>query len=75
MFRKKRKKTTLNVEGMTCDFCAKHIEDKLKGVDGIEKVKASFPENKVDLFFKEDTAIDLDNVREEIHEIGYAVVD
>ena len=75
MFGKKREKTTLKVEGMTCDFCAKHIEDKLKKVDGIEKVKASFPKNKVDLFFKEGTSLDLDNVREEIHEIGYAVVD
>ena len=34
-------KITLQVEGMMCMHCVKHVEDALKKVDGVKKVNVS----------------------------------
>ena len=34
----------LRVEGMTCDSCARHVEDALAKVPGVQGVKVSYPE-------------------------------
>ena len=33
----------LEIKGMTCDHCAKTIEKKLEGSDGLESKRVSYP--------------------------------
>ena len=35
---------TLGVTGMTCSACAHHVEQALKSVPGVEKIKVAYPE-------------------------------
>lgn len=36
---------TINVEGMMCMHCVKHVEDALKGITGVKKVKVELEKN------------------------------
>ena len=36
---------TINVEGMMCMHCVKHVEDALKEVTGVKKVKVELEKN------------------------------
>ena len=35
---------TLKVTGMTCDACARHVEDALRNIAGVDSAEASFAE-------------------------------
>jgi copper ion binding protein len=37
-------KTTLQVEGMTCDHCVKHVTEALEEVDGVSAAAVSLKE-------------------------------
>lgn len=34
-------KTTLKIEGMSCEHCVKHVTEALKGVAGVKSAKVS----------------------------------
>jgi copper ion binding protein len=34
-------KTTLNIEGMSCDHCVRHVTDALKELPGVKKATVS----------------------------------
>ena len=36
-----KNKQTVNIEGMSCEHCAKTVESKIKTIDGVKKVKAN----------------------------------
>ncbi|MEX2239491.1 MAG: mercury(II) reductase [Burkholderiales bacterium] len=36
----------LQIKGMTCDSCARHVEDAIARVPGVREVKVSYPEGK-----------------------------
>lgn len=39
--------TILNVDGMTCSSCVRHVESALRELDGIDKVEVKLKDGKV----------------------------
>lgn len=65
-------KYILQVEGMTCASCEMRIENALKKLDGIVKVKAIFSSSNVYVTYDENV-IGLDRIIETIEKLDYAV--
>lgn len=42
-------KKIVSIEGMTCGHCAMHVEESLKGICGVESVKADLKEKNATL--------------------------
>lgn len=42
------KSTVLDVEGMTCSACVRHVEEALRGLDGVEKLDVKIGKVRVD---------------------------
>lgn len=42
------KATVLEVEGMTCSACVRHVEQALRGVEGIEKLDVKIGKVRVE---------------------------
>jgi copper chaperone len=42
-----KKETILNVDGMTCSSCIRHVEAALHEIDGIDKVEVKLKDGKV----------------------------
>lgn len=42
-------KTTLNIEGMTCQGCATGLQKALSQVDGVRKVEVSLPNRQAQI--------------------------
>lgn len=49
-----QKKTILYIDGMTCGSCEKRIERALSVLEGVEEVKASFNDSKVEISYLDD---------------------
>ena len=49
-----KNKTTLNVEGMTCNHCVMRVTKALEGVDGVKSAKVSLDEKQAEVTFKGD---------------------
>ncbi len=64
----------LAVKGMTCSGCERKIERKLKAVDGITSVSASYLNGTVNISFDENK-VSLSTVKQSISALGYEVVD
>ncbi|MDR1867453.1 MAG: cation transporter [Treponema sp.] len=65
-------KTTLNIEGMTCNHCVEHLTQALKHVNSVTKVKVSLKEKTATVDHKENIA--LSTFKEVVAEAGYEVV-
>lgn len=62
----------IDIKGMHCKSCAELIEIKLKKLQGVNKVKVSFIENKAFVQF-DPAQINLDKVKGEIEKAGYEI--
>lgn len=65
-------KKKLQIEGMTCAHCVKHVEEALKELDGVISAKADL-ESKVAIVELNKDITD-DTFIEAIDEVGYEVV-
>ena len=63
----------LQVPGMHCGGCATRIEDALKHVEGVRRVKADFVAHTVDVAFDSEK-VDETTVRSVIEKTGYEVM-
>ncbi|MDR1978377.1 MAG: sulfite exporter TauE/SafE family protein [Synergistaceae bacterium] len=64
---------TLRIADMTCTSCENRIERKLRGMDGVANVKASFAEGSVQVTY--DAAVaDVDAIAKLIETLDYHVV-
>lgn len=63
------KKITFKIDGMSCEHCAKRVEDSLKSIDNINSVKVNLKKKEADVTYKDDININL--VQNIIEEIGY----
>lgn len=66
-------KTVLRVEGMSCGHCELAIQDAVRKLPGIEKVKASKRKKEVSVEF-DSTQVNLDQIKSTIAETGYDIV-
>ena len=65
---------TINIEGMTCDACQKHVDHAINELNGIVSVNTSYGlENTVVEFDK--TKTDLEEIRSAINSTGYKVIE
>lgn len=53
MFNKKIKKV-MNVEGMHCDHCASKVENVLKKIPSVSKVKVNLDKKQVEVYLSEE---------------------
>jgi len=68
----KFERATLQVEGMTCVGCENRIESKLRRINGIVRVKASYTTNSVLVTFVE-REIKLREIRRAIESLDYKI--
>lgn len=64
-------KITLEVEGMRCGMCETHVNDIVRRVDGVKKVKSSHAKGRTEVVAEDGTNIGL--IKEAIAKQGYGV--
>lgn len=67
------KEMTLNVKGMSCQMCVKHVTKALQGVDGVTGVVVSLDENNAKVTYDPAVAGVL-QFAAAVAEAGYEVV-
>lgn len=63
-------KTTIPIEGMSCNACVASIKDELKSLDGLEKVEVSLQHRNATVFYEEGT-VTPQQIQDAINEKGY----
>lgn len=64
-------KIVLGVEGMKCGMCETHVNDVVRKVGGVKKVKSSHSKNRTEII-AEDGA-DVEQIKSAIASQGYTV--
>lgn len=67
----KEEVVTLNVDGMMCEHCVKHVEDACKLVNNVVAAKANLELNNVVITYIDN--IDIDKIKDNIIKAGYHV--
>jgi copper chaperone CopZ len=67
----KKEQATLDVQGMTCDNCRRHVEEALKGVPGVAAASVDLLFRRAKVSYDPDKATVEDMVRA-VEEAGYA---
>lgn len=62
----------LNVKGMMCQHCVKHVNDALVKVNGVTKVEVSLEKNKATV---EGESLNKENLIQAVKDAGYEVVE
>jgi copper ion binding protein len=62
-------KTTLSIEGMTCEHCVKHVTEALQGVSGVKKAKVNLKAGKADIDHSDGVSVDA--LKAAVLEAGY----
>lgn len=65
----KMKKVSIGIEGMSCNGCVNKVEESLKMLPGVKKVKVSLKDKNATLKIPEETSID--EVKSRIKDAGY----
>ena len=65
-----KNKTTLAVQGMTCNHCVMRVTKALEGVDGVKSAKVSLEQNEAEVVFSGDK-LDAEPLIHAVEEAGY----
>ncbi|MDR0732376.1 MAG: copper ion binding protein [Treponema sp.] len=65
-------KTTLKIEGMSCEHCVQHVKEALEGIGGVKSAKVSLKKNSADV--KHDENVSLAAMEKAVDEAGYKVI-
>ncbi len=65
-------KKVINIEGMSCNNCVKHVTKALSGVDGVKNVSVSLEDKKADVEVSADVSDEA--LKSAVEEEGYEVV-
>jgi len=65
-----KNKTTLKVEGMTCNHCVMRVTKALEGLDGVKSAKVSLDNKQAEVMFKDDK-LDSNVLIKAVKEAGY----
>lgn len=63
----------LTIDGMHCSMCEAHVNDAIRKVLGVKKVKASAPKKVAKVLATKDVSIDA--LKESVSKDGYRVLD
>lgn len=64
-------KLVIEVEGMHCGMCESHVNDVVRRVEGVKKVKSSHAKGRTEVIAEDGT--DLGLIKDEISKQGYGV--
>jgi copper ion binding protein len=64
-------KTILNVNGMTCEHCVKHVKEALEGITGVSAAKVNL--KKKNALVKHEDTVSLDAMKAAVVEAGYEI--
>jgi copper chaperone CopZ len=64
-------KTTLDIEGMSCDHCVKHVKEALEGVAGVKSAAVNLKGNSA--VVEHGDGVPLDALKAAVVEAGYEV--
>jgi copper ion binding protein len=65
-------KSTLKIEGMSCDHCVKHIAGALEALKGVTSVKVSLKNKNAELEHSDQVTVEA--MKAAVTEAGYEVV-
>jgi len=65
-------KTTLNIEGMSCDHCVAHVTKALQEISGVSFAKVSLKKKNAEV--EHGDAVSLDALKAAVCEAGYETV-
>jgi copper ion binding protein len=65
-------KTTLQIEGMSCEHCVKHVTEALKTLGGVKSVKVSLKGKTAEVDHGEE--VSQEALKAAVVEAGYEVV-
>lgn len=65
-----KNKTTLKVEGMTCNHCVIRVTKALEGLDGVKNAKVSLDKAEAEVVFKGDK-LESNMLINAVEEAGY----
>jgi copper ion binding protein len=65
-------KTTLKIEGMSCDHCVKHVTEALQGMAGVKSAKVSLKDKNAVVDHAD--SVSLDSMKAAVVEAGYETV-
>jgi copper ion binding protein len=66
-------KTTLKIEGMSCEHCVKHVTEALKALPGVKSAKVKLREKSAVVDHEE--GLTLERMKSAVTEAGYEVKD
>ncbi len=66
--------TTLNVKGMSCKMCVKHVTEALEGISGVREAEVSLEKETAHVWY-DPQGVDFDQFRDAVAEAGYEVVE
>ncbi len=61
----------VQVDGLTCPFCAYGLEKKLKAIDGVEKLEINIEEGVAVLTFRHSDKIDEEQIGKAVKDAGF----
>ncbi|MFV1981265.1 MAG: heavy-metal-associated domain-containing protein, partial [Rhodothermia bacterium] len=61
----------VEVNGLSCPFCAYGIEKRLKKIEGVEDLSVLLEEGKVQLKMEEGVTVSEDRIKKAIDEAGF----
>ncbi|KAA3616807.1 MAG: copper chaperone [Calditrichaeota bacterium] len=67
----KGEKIHIEVDGLSCPFCAYGLEKKLKALDSIDTLDININEGLIKIFLKKDKQISKTEIREKVAEAGF----
>ncbi|HGY55716.1 MAG TPA: copper chaperone [Caldithrix abyssi] len=70
---KEKEKITLQVDGLSCPFCAYGLEKKLKSIEGINQTDIELNKGVVTLEVSPNAAVDSLLLKEKINEAGFTL--
>ncbi|MDR1374977.1 MAG: cation transporter [Treponema sp.] len=62
-------KTTLKIEGMSCDHCVKHVKEALEAVEGVKSAQVSLKDNAAQV--DHGDGVKLDALKAAVSGAGY----
>jgi copper ion binding protein len=68
--RRSNVKTSLKIEGMSCEHCVKHVGEALKGIAGVSAVEVSLKDKTAQV---EHKGASLDAMKAAVIEAGYEI--
>lgn len=64
-------KKIINIEGMSCENCVKHVKESLENINELDSVKVSLLRNAAKVESKED--VEDEKLKKAIEDAGYKV--